>query len=257
MKFGVVTDLSNVFLLHSQGWDYIEVNIQKAFDGTKSDDEWTGLTDLSELPIPALAGAQLLPPEMKIVGEEVDHHAIRNYLTNVMQRAGRIGTKIVAFGSGQARQVPDGFDPARAKRQIIDFFALAAPLARENGVTIATESLNRSQCNMLNSLNEVASIVREVDHVGVKQLYDSFHSWMEDESLAHLRTVGSLIRHVHLADRQNRAAPGLSGQSDYRAAFRILKEASYQGSISVEAKWDVENDGPRVLEFLKKQWSKA
>jgi len=257
VKFGVVTDLSNVYLLQTQGWDYIDVNIQKAFDGTKSDDEWTGANAFDDLPIPALAGAQMLPATKKVVGESVDFDALTTYMTRVAKRAGAIGTKVLVFGSGAARQVPDGFDRDRARNQIIDFLKMSGPLARANGAMIAVEPLNKNECNIINSLSEAASIVREVDHVGVKQLYDSYHSWIEDESLASLRSVGSLIRHVHLADKQDRAAPGLSGQSDYRAAFRILKEASYQGSISVEAKWDLENDGSRVLEFLRKQWSKA
>lgn len=250
VKFGVVTDLAHATLLKSQGWDYIDILIQDVLDETKDD-------ELKWLPIPVSAGARLVPESMKIVGESVDFAVLTTYMTRVTALAGELGIKVLAFGSGAARQIPNGFNRDRARDQIIDFLKMSGPLARDNGALIAVEPLNRNECNCVNSLNEAAELVREVNHVGVKLLYDSYHAWMEDESLANLRSVSSLIRHVHAADRHHRSAPGLSGQSDYRAAFRILKEASYQGSISVEATWNIEKDGSRVLDYLKKQWLKS
>lgn len=250
VKFGVVTDLAHATLLKSQGWDYIDIFVCEVVDEVKED-------ELKWLPIPVLAGARLLPDSMKIVGESVDFDALTSFMKRVTTLARDLGIKVLAFGSGQSRNILDGFDRERARQQIIDFLKMSGPLARENGAVIALESLNKTECNFINSLTEAAELAREVNHVGVKLLYDSYHAWIEDESLANLRSVSSLIRHVHVADRQNRMAPGLSGQSDYRAAFRILKEASYQGTISVEASWDIAKDGPRVLDFLKKQWAKA
>ncbi|HEY8668689.1 MAG TPA: hypothetical protein VIL86_18725, partial [Tepidisphaeraceae bacterium] len=63
------------------------------------------------------------------------------------------------------------------------------------------------------------------------------------------------IKHVHLADKSGRLAPGESRQADYRPVFKILKEARYSGRMSVEAmNFDIPKAGPRVLKFLRNQW---
>jgi sugar phosphate isomerase/epimerase len=67
------------------------------------------------------------------------------------------------------------------------------------------------------------------------------------------------IKHVHLADKEGRVAPGLSGKADYRPVFKILKEAGYDGLVSFEgnAMANFAVAAPRVLEFIKNQWSDA
>jgi sugar phosphate isomerase/epimerase len=64
---------------------------------------------------------------------------------------------------------------------------------------------------------------------------------------------------VHVADLQGRVPPGESGKSDYRPLFRILKNAGYEGGISVESPgWiNYTAAGSRVIAFLKRQWQEA
>ena len=66
------------------------------------------------------------------------------------------------------------------------------------------------------------------------------------------------IKHVHVADLEDRVAPGLSGKSDYRPIFAILREANYDDLISVEAsQFDIARDGQRVLDWLRAEWERA
>ncbi len=257
VKFGVCAGLKDADALKSQGWDYIDVPIQAVFEGLKSDEEWTGADALAKCPLPMPSGAMLLPGTLKVCGPSVNSEAIEAYIRRTFSRAARFGTRTLVFGSGVARHVPDGFDRETAKRQIIAFLKLIAPIGAEHGVTVVVEPLNRSECNILNTVGEALEYVREVNHPNLRQLFDSYHSWLEAEPLTALRSCGSLLKHVHLADKIGRLGPGLSGQSDYRAVFRILKELNYDGVATVEARMDIMQDGPRVLKYLREQWAKA
>ena len=64
---------------------------------------------------------------------------------------------------------------------------------------------------------------------------------------------------MHLADLNGRVAPGQSGRADYRPLFRILKQAGYDRTISVESAPipDFETVAPKVLAFVKEQWAAA
>ena len=121
---------------------------------------------------------------------------------------GAIDTGVIVFGSGGARNIPDNFSRGEAWKQLIDFGKRAAALAAANGITIVVEPLNRSECNVINSIGEGARLVEAVDHPNFQLLLDSYHFWLEDDSLSELERRLPMIRHVHVADKIGRAYPG-------------------------------------------------
>jgi sugar phosphate isomerase/epimerase len=98
--------------------------------------------------------------------------------------------------------------------------------------------------------------VKAVDHPNFRCLFDSYHFWIEDEPIDHVQAAMEFVRHVHLADKQGRVAPGESGQADYRPLFRVLRDGGYDGLLTVEATLkDLRVNGPRVVKFIKDQWN--
>ena len=258
MRFGVCTSINNAAVMRSAGWDFIEEGAQGFLQGTVPDAQWDGPARLKAAGIPVYSVNMLVPGAMKIVGPDAQPNALRAYITTVVRRAAECGIKICVFGSAGARSVPDGFDRAKARDQIIAFLRDGAAAAGPLGVTIVVEALNRTECNIINSLPEAMDYVRAVDHPACKCLFDSYHFWAEKEPLTHLSDAAKYLAHVHVADLEGRVAPGASGTSDYRPALAILKSAGYEGSISVEASnFDVAAAGEQVLRFLKQQWAEA
>ncbi len=256
MKFGICTSIEKSGEAIDAGWDYIEESVQGLLQGTVSDAQWDGPKRLESSRAPVLAANMLVPGSLKITGPDADLDKLRDYMGNVLRRAGQLGLKTLVFGSGGARAIPEGFDHAQAHRQIVAFAGMCAPIAAEHGVVIVFEPLNKAECNIINSVEEAMVHVREVDHPNIQCLVDSYHLWVENEPLSNLTRAMPWIRHVHVADLQGRVAPGESGKSDYVPFFRVLKEAGYDGMISVEASQfgDIAHQGPRVLEFLRGQW---
>jgi sugar phosphate isomerase/epimerase len=175
-------------------------------------------------------------------------------MTTVLDRCARLGIKTLVFGSGGARRVPDGFDPARARGQIVDFLKLIAPMLQQRGIVLVVEHLNRNETNIILSVEEAMTYVRELNHPNIKCLLDTYHFWLNQERMDSIAPALPWIKHVHVSDVDRH--PPKNG--DYRSIFAILKKGGYEGPISVEAiNFDIERDGPRVLAFLKDEWSKA
>ena len=249
--WGVCTSFEKAAEVKAAGFDYVEPTVGKIVEAG-----WP-----ADAPLPARAANVLMPADLKITGPNVDRAKLLAHVENVAHKSMQAGLENVVFGSGAARNVPDGFDRTQAEDQIRDFCNLLADAADRHGITFVIEPLNRRECNIINSVAEAMIYVRDTNRPGVQCLVDSYHFWLEDESLANLEAAMPWIKHVHVADKEGRTAPGESGQpevSNYNAFFAVLKRHDYKGRISIEAgKFDVADAGVRSLAYLKNQWQLA
>ncbi|MBC8105290.1 MAG: sugar phosphate isomerase/epimerase [Anaerolineae bacterium] len=259
MQFGICTSAENSAPAKAAGWDFIEENCQSILQGLVEDDaQWMGRQRAAQSALPVLSANVLLPGSLKVTGPDFNEDALANYLHRVAERAKIIGIKTIVFGSGGARNVPDGFDRDAAKAQLADFCTALGVIGAGSGIMFAVEPLRRQECNIINTVGEAMPYVLAINQPSLQCLVDTYHLWSESEPLKNVRDAMPCIKHVHLADLEGRVAPGLSGTSDYRPIFRILKDAKYDGLISVEAtQFDIANDGERVLAFIKTEWENA
>jgi sugar phosphate isomerase/epimerase len=76
---------------------------------------------------------------------------------------------------------------------------------------------------------------------------------MENEGPESLIKYGRFLNHIHIAEKEERAAPGVHGE-DFTPYLKALKHAGYEGSISIECHWDnLETQAEIALITLKKQ----
>jgi sugar phosphate isomerase/epimerase len=259
MRFGICTKAQRAGELRAAGADFVEENIQSFLHGLAADADWHGVEIAKASALPILAANSLVPGDMKITGPSVDFEKLQTYIARVAARAQKVGMKILVFGSGGARNVPDGFSREKAQVQIVTFCKMAADLCGRAGITLVAEPLNKGECNIINTVSEAMTYVKSVNHPSFQCLVDSYHFWVENEPMENIEQAMPWIRHVHVADKDGRVAAGESGTADYRPFFRVLKKAKYQGAISVEALNfnDFETVGKRVIAFLHRQWDEA
>lgn len=257
--FGICTGIGRSADVKQAGWDFIEENAQSLFKGTEPDEKYDGAERVKSSVLPVYAANCLVPGALKITGPSVDMDALRQYMANVLRRAGEARCGRLVFGSGGARQVPAGWDKAKATDQIVEFGKMIAPLAQANGVMVVLEHLCLKECNIVNDLVEEVAIVERVGHPAFRALLDTYHLWTDELPISQVEQIAGYVQHVHVADKEGRVAPGESKSADYRPVFRILKKAGYSGGISVEASGfgDFAGTGSRVLAFLKQQWDEA
>lgn len=254
MQFGICTTVENSPAVKAAGWDFVEERVDLLIQGLVPDSQWNGAQRASKCVLPLPAANVLVQPVVKLTGPDASIDTIRSYMTTVLDRCHKIGIKTLVFGSGGARRVPDGFDQAQARRQILEFLRLIAPMLQQRGIMLVIEHLNRNETNIILSVEEAMTYVRELNHPNIRCLLDTYHFWLNQERMDSIAPALPWLKHVHVSDVDRH--PPKNG--DYRSIFSILKKGGYEGPISVEAiNFDIEQDGKRVLAFLKDEWSKA
>jgi sugar phosphate isomerase/epimerase len=238
MKLGVCADPQNGLALVAAGFEFLELHVQNHLKTLEGDEAFgPALAAIRAAPIPALAANCFVPGSLKITGPEVDASALERYVRVALARAEQAGIETIVFGSGGARQVPEGTDRGQAWEQLVDFGRMVAPIAAAHGVTIVVEPLSVNDCNVLTSVGEAGRYVQEVDHPSFKLLVDSYHWARDGDSVEDILRYGPLLRHVHIATTESRLAPGFE-PCDFGAFFGALRQAGYDGPVSIEGRWE-------------------
>lgn len=235
MRYGVCGDPTVATIAHRAGFDFAEWSIGALLQPAIGDDAFAAhLPALRQAALPYPTANCFVPADLKIAGPTADPTALRSYVEKVCRRAAAADVKIIVFGSGGARAIPDGWDPARGRAQIVAFCEMVGPLAADHGIAIAVEPLNRKECNVLNTLAECAALVREVAHPAVRLLVDSYHLFVAAEPVTAIVDHGDLLVHAHIATGRHRRAPGAEPE-DFGPFFAALRTAGYAGRIAIEA----------------------
>ncbi len=253
-EIGVCTQSSNLSMAEQSGASYVEESVRRFLVPTEPDSVFRH--NLANVPggnISIIACNSFLPGNLKSVGQIAAHKTILAYADTAFRRAKEAGIKIVVFGSGGSRKIPEGFNPDTARTQFISLLGELGPVAQKYDVVIVLEPLNSGETNFINSVGEGASIVREVNHPNIRLLADIYHMLMEGESPDAIRRAGSLIHHCHIAEKEQRTPPGVHGE-DFTEYFKALKEIGYIGKISIECRWEkIENQLSTAIQTLKEQ----
>lgn len=259
MKLGFCTDpVTLAALPFRPECDFIEGHVVNFLTPEAPDTDFTPrAAALRACGYPMPAANVLLPAALKCSGPDIDYARLDRYAHTVFRRCKEIGLTIIVFGSAGARMVPEGFPIAKAFEQYVDILRQFAPLAAEQGVTIVVEPLNRGECNLVNTILEGAEAVRRANHPAVRLLVDLFHMLRNGESPDDLVKVGSLIRHAHLAENRDRAAPGIHGE-DFRPFLRALRRVGYNEHLALEPNWtDLPNQLAPALQEVRRQLADA
>jgi sugar phosphate isomerase/epimerase len=239
-------------LMGTLGFDYFEGTVDNFLAPTKTEDVF-----LAKLEMVKKSGLQpyalnsFLPGSLKSVGPDADNTKIIEYVKIVFQRAKVAGVKVIVFGSGGSRKIPDGFDRGKAKEQFIVLLKQLGPLARENDVTIVIEPLRSQETNFINTVKEGCEIARAVNDKNVRVLADFYHMLCENESPEAIVQAGNLLVHCHIAEKVGRTAPGVS-KEDFTPFFKALKQINYKGKISLEGSFtNFETEAAAAIKYLR------
>lgn len=254
LPLGVCQKVENCQMVKKLGFDYMECSVSDLLTPTQSVEAFRTKLDLiKKSGIEIYSCNSFIPASMRCVGPDAVPDKIMEFATTALRRAKEAGIKIIVFGSGASRKIPDGFDRQTAQNQFVDLLKMIAPVAKENGVTIAIEPLNRKETNFINSVTEACDIAKVVDHKSIRVLADFYHMNMENESAESLIKAGKLLVHCHVAETVKRAAPGVSDES-FIPFFNALKKINYKGRLSIECGWtDFEKQAPEAIRVLKAQ----
>ncbi len=110
----------------------------------------------------------------------------------------------------------------------------AADYAAQANITFALEALNRFECYLCNTMEQLLKLVKAADHPNVRAMFDTHHSNIEEKSyLSGLQTIAPVLAHVHISEN-DRGTPG-TGQVKWDDAFAALAAIKYNGWLTIEA----------------------
>lgn len=254
-EIGVVGEIENDSLFRSAGFTCLIDNAGRLFSPKNiSDEQFESKLALIKASKIKLMGVNVfMPGDMKLVGPTIDEPQILAHATTVFKRCKAADVKMVVWGSGGARRVPDGFDPATARKQFIDIARKVAAIAKNYDVVLAFESLNSTETNFINTAEQALQLVKDVDHPSFRLNIDFYHMLMENEGPAIIEQAGKYVVHCELAEKEGRSAPGVHRQ-DFIPYFKAMKKIKYKGKVIIECRWkDVNQEAATAYREIDKQ----
>lgn len=154
------------------------------------------------------------------------------FIRAIIDLAGSFGAPAI-IGSMQGRH-GDGVDETKALTYLADALGPLAEHARQYGVPLLFEPLNRYETNLVRTIADGACLRAKAGAENVKLLIDLFHMNIEEVNLpAGIRAGAGAIGHVHFVDSNRR--PAGCGHIDFAAIAAALREIGYDGYVSAEA----------------------
>jgi sugar phosphate isomerase/epimerase len=258
MRFGICAPYPDIADLRAYPFDYLEENVQRFLMPERPQKEFErAWQEARQLPVAIEAANSLLPANLHIVATEtqkVDTQRLEHYIRTALQRAEQAGMHILVFGSGSARACPADYNKEEAEQQIGEHLAQWSEWASEYGVEMVLEPLRYEDTNTLNTVTEAGKLVASIEQSGARLLADAYHMAYNNEDPDDIVPWASLLTHVHVAEKQERAAPGRYGE-DFRPLFSVLHEVGYDQRVSIECNWQnlAGEVGPAIA-VLKEQW---
>jgi D-psicose/D-tagatose/L-ribulose 3-epimerase len=146
-----------------------------------------------------------------------------------------LGGEIMAGPYHSAIGVFSGTGPtADEKARAVEVLRAAAVEAQQANVMLAVEYLNRFECYFLTTAADARALVKAVDHLSLRIMYDTFHANIEEKHQADaIRGCADSFIHVHISEN-DRGTPG-TGHVHWDEVFRTLREVKYDGWLVIEA----------------------
>jgi sugar phosphate isomerase/epimerase len=259
LRIGLCGTVENSLLAKQAGCLYLEEGVAKILMPDKPDAEFNeqfkSISTAKTLPIECFN--LFLPAGLKTVGNEVNLDGILSYASVAFRRAELTGAKIIVFGSGGSRRIPDGFDHDKAKAQFISVCQSLAPLAAKHDITLAVEQLNKEETNFIHTMRESSDIVEAVGHPHFKMICDIYHALKENDPADEIIRCKNHLVHCHLAEKNGRTPPDINGD-DFTPYLSALKKINYKGRVSLECRWkNMETELAPAVNLIQQQYESA
>ena len=111
---------------------------------------------------------------------------------------------------------------------------MACELASGRDLDIALEPLNRFESDLINNVDDVLRLIKDIDHPSAKVCLDMFHMNIEEPDPEDaIVKAGDKLIHLQVSENY-RGTPG-TGSTNWQAYYSGLEKINYQGTVSIES----------------------
>jgi D-psicose/D-tagatose/L-ribulose 3-epimerase len=252
VQVGYCGPIKEIDAAKAAGFDYMEIRTSEI--AALSDEDFTALLGKTKrLGLPTSSAYLFIPADIKLTGLKIDIEQQTKYLEKALDRVSQMGVQVITFGSGPARQVPDGFSKEEGFQQLVEFGKRLGPMARAKNITIAIEPQRKQECNIINSTAEALKWVKAVNDPNIQLMIDFYHFSVEKEDPAIILEAKDHIRHIHMANPEGRVFPLKWEEYNYAPFFQNLRKIGYDRRIGLEAKsTDFQKESPIAIALLRR-----
>jgi sugar phosphate isomerase/epimerase len=256
VQVGYCVGLKGLETAKAAGFDYVELSTTEITALSDADFD-AAVAHAKDVGMPTPNANLFLPGSIKLTGPTpTDPEQELAYARKAFDRLSKFGVKILCFGSGGARRVPDGFSKEEAFKQLVEFGKRIAPEARAKGITVVIEPLRSQESNIINSAAEGFELVKAINDPNFELLIDFYHLASEKEDPEIILRAGTHLRHLHVANPTGRVFPLKWDEYNYAPFFANLRKIGYAGRISVEASSkDFANEAPQTIALLRRAFT--
>lgn len=153
----------------------------------------------------------------------------------VIDRAHDLGARILCgpFHSAHAvfaRRAPEN----QEYNWSAEVLHAAGEYAAQANITLALEALNRFECYLCNTMDQLSHLITLADHPNVRAMFDTHHGNIEEKKFSQaIQTIAPVLAHVHISEN-DRGTPG-DGHINFDEAFAALASHNYAGYFTIEA----------------------
>jgi sugar phosphate isomerase/epimerase len=250
VRIGYCGALKDIDAVKAAGFDYMEVRTSEIAALSDADFE-NAAAKFKQVGLPVLAANLFIPANIKVTGPNVDKDRQMEYVRLALDRVSRLGVRLVVFGSGGARQVPEGFSKQEAFEQLVDFGKRIAPEARSRNITIAIEPLRQQESNIINNTADELAWVNAVNDPNIQLMIDFYHFSVEKQDPSDILKVQDHLRHLHMANPNGRVMPLKLDEYDYGPFFATLRQIHYDRLMSLEVNNGNLAEAPQAIALLR------
>lgn len=157
-------------------------------------------------------------------------------LKEAVDCAQAVGSKVIcgpfhsAFATFTNRRPPEDEEYKRSA----DVLRTAADHAAKANIVFAVEALNRFECYLCNTMDQLTQLVKQANHPSVRAMFDTHHANIEEKKIQDaIRKVAPVLAHVHISEN-DRGTPG-DGHVPWDETFATLANVKYKGWLTIEA----------------------
>lgn len=229
-----VTDGHETLLkdIKATGFDGVEIPV---FEG--SPDHYSRLGDmLDRIGLQRTAVSAMGDPAMNLISPDAaTRRAGIDYMKWAIDCAAALGADRLSGPLHSTLGAFSGSGPTDEERQrSVSSQRAIGDHAGRRGVTIGLEALNRFECYLVNTMDDLAAHLDEIDRPHIKAMYDTFHANIEegDPIGAFTRNLRHIV-HVHISEN-DRGVPG-RGNIPWAETFAAVRGSGYDGWLTIEA----------------------
>jgi len=173
-------------------------------------------------------------PATDIAGDDADAAAKGEALMiEALAKARDLGSSRLVGGWHSSLAKHDRPRSEAGRQRAIDILGRIAGRARDMGLVMCCEALNRYESNFVNTAAQALALIEAIGADNLFVHLDTFHMNIEEaDPAAAIRACGRRLGYLHVAEN-DRGYLG-TGSIDFGAVFRAVADIGYAGPVALE-----------------------